>query len=147
MPTIFDLLEKDHQKVKELFTQIEDSDEGDAETREKLFAQIKQELEVHTKFEEESFYPLAREKTGLADSIEDAYEEHAEAKTMLEELSEMESSEPEWMETISELADAIDHHVQDEESKLFPAARKAIDDRTAQDLAQQYQKMKQQAVA
>ncbi len=55
---IFDLLKKDHEKVKGLFKQI---------TRKKqqpdsVFPQIQQELEVHFHGEETLFYPFLRDQ-------------------------------------------------------------------------------------
>ena len=87
MPTIYDLLAEDHNKVKALLTKVQETSDGAGKTRDKLFAEIETDLEIHTEFEEKVFYPKARKATGMDDEVEDDLEEHAEAKAMLARLS------------------------------------------------------------
>jgi iron-sulfur cluster repair protein YtfE (RIC family) len=146
MPIIYDLLQQDHRKVASFLTQIQDSSEG-AQARNELFSQVKRELEIHTDFEEQVVYPALREATGKRDEIEEAYSEHTQVKQLLAELAEMEQSMPEWLDTCSELASAIQHHVKEEEQELFPAGRKSIDQATAEDMGREYQGIKERAAA
>jgi iron-sulfur cluster repair protein YtfE (RIC family) len=147
MPDIYDLLSKDHNKVKELLKKIKGVPDGDEKSRQALFSELKQELEIHTSFEEKVFYPEAKQKTGLDDVIQDAMEEHDEAKQLLEALADMEPTSPEWLETTEELAEALGHHIKDEEQKLFPAARKTIDPTEAEKLGRDYVEMKEKALS
>ena len=147
MSDIYELLSKDHNKVKELLEKIQSTPEGSGKARQKLFSELKHELEVHTGFEEKVFYPQAREKTGMDEKIEDALEEHDEAKQLLEALADMEPSSEEWMETIEELADALGHHIKDEEQELFPAARKKLDPTEADKMGREYMEMKKKALS
>ncbi len=145
MPNIFDMLMEDHGKVKTLLTKVQDTGDGAEKTRDKLFAEIEKDLEIHTEFEEEVFYPAARKATGMDDEIKDDLEEHAEAKELLGKLAKMNSTSAEWMETIKELTKAIEHHVKDEETKLFPAARKTMDGGEADKMGEKYKEMKAKA--
>lgn len=145
MPTIIDLLTEDHGKVKALLAQVQETGDGAGKTRDKLFAEIKKDLEIHADFEEQVFYPKALAATGMEDVIEDSLEEHAEAKELLSKLEAMNSTSKEWLSTIEELAEAVEHHAMDEEKKLFPKARKSLDEADAQDMAEQYLKAKQKA--
>ena len=43
-----------------------------------------------------------------------------------------------WTSKIKELNDAVTHHVQEEENKVFPAAQKVLSQDKAQEIAQQY---------
>ena len=147
MPDIYELLSKDHNKVKELLNKIQGTTDGAEKTRERLFSELKQELEIHTSFEEKVFYPEAKEKTGMDDEIRDAMEEHDEAKQLLEALADMEPTSAEWIETIEELAEALSHHIRDEEQQLFPAARKKIDPTEAEKLGRDYVEMKEKALS
>jgi iron-sulfur cluster repair protein YtfE (RIC family) len=144
MSDIYDLLSKDHNKVKELLDEIQSTSE---ETRPKLFSELKQELEIHTTFEEQVFYPQAREKTGMDEAIEEALDEHDEAKQLLEALAGMEPTSEEWMETIGELSDALSHHIKEEEQELFPAARKKVDPTEADKMGREYMDMKKKALS
>ncbi len=145
MPTIFDLLTEDHGKVKGLLAQLQETGDGAGTTRDKLFAEIKKDLEIHAEFEEQVFYPKARATTGMDDVIEDGLEEHSEAKELLSKLEAMNSTSKEWLNTIEELTEAVEHHAMDEEKKLFPKARKNMADADAQAMAEQYLKIKQKA--
>ncbi|MGZ8409513.1 MAG: hemerythrin domain-containing protein [Hyphomicrobium sp.] len=147
MSDIYELLSKDHNKAKELIEKIQSTPEGSEKERQKLFLELKQELEVHTSFEENVFYPQAREKTGMDEKVEDALEEHDEAKQLLEALADMDPSSEEWMETIEELADALGHHIKDEEQELFPAARKKLDPTEADKMGREYMEMKKKALS
>jgi hemerythrin-like domain-containing protein len=145
MPTIYDLLTEDHNKVKSLLAKIQETGGSAEKTRDKLFAEVEKDLEIHTEFEEEVFYPAARKATGMDDEIEDDLEEHAEAKELLSKLASMKSTSEEWMETIEELTEALNHHIKDEETKLFPAARKAMDGGQAERMGERYQKSKEKS--
>jgi len=147
MPTIFDLLTEDHNKVKGLLAQLQETGDGAGKTRDKLFAEIKKDLDIHAEFEEQVFYPKARAATGMDDVIEDGLEEHSEAKELLSKLKTMNSTSAEWLDTVEELTEAVEHHAMDEEKKLFPKARKIMDDADAQSMAEEYLKIKQKALA
>ncbi|MBK8906420.1 MAG: hemerythrin domain-containing protein [Rhodospirillales bacterium] len=139
MNTIFDLLEADHREVKQLMKKAEDDPS--------LMAKIEQELDVHTRFEEEIFYVEAEAVTGMKEEIQDDLEEHQEAKEMLEKLSKLKAGGKEWTSALRELADALDHHIKDEETKLFPEARKKIDVIRSEEMTEQYMVMKEKAKA
>lgn len=145
MSDIYDLLVNDHNKVKDLLTKIQSTDSE--ETRQKLFSEVKQELEIHTTFEENVFYPQAREKTGMDEAIEEALDEHDEAKQLLEALAGMEPTSEEWMETIDDLSDALSHHIKEEEQELFPAARKKVAPTEADKMGREYMDMKKKALS
>jgi iron-sulfur cluster repair protein YtfE (RIC family) len=147
MPDIYELLSKDHKKVKELLNKIQGTTDGAEKTRERLFSELKQELEIHTSFEERVFYPEAKEKTGMDDVIRDAMEEHDEAKQLLEALVEMDPTSEEWMETVQELSEALSHHIKDEEQELFPVARKKLDPTEADKMGREYLEMKKKELS
>jgi iron-sulfur cluster repair protein YtfE (RIC family) len=147
MPDIYELLSKDHNKVKELLNKIQGTTDGAEKTRERLFSELKQELEIHTSFEERVFYPEAKEKTGMDDVIRDAMEEHDEAKQLLEALAEMDPTSEEWMETVQELSEALSHHIKDEEQELFPVARKKLDPTEADKMGREYLEMKKKELS
>ena len=147
MSDIYELLSKDHNKVKELLNEIQSTTDDAEKTRLKLFSELKQELEVHTSFEEKVFYPEAKDKTGMEDVIRDAMEEHDEAKQLLEALAEMEPTSAEWMETVKELSEVLGHHIKDEEQELFPASRKKLDPAQADKMGKDYVEMKRKELS
>lgn len=146
MPSIYDMLHQDHDKVKHALNRILDTTDGAEKTREKLFGEIKQDLEIHTRFEEEVFYPQFRKAKAdeeAEEEVDDALEEHDEAKSMLEELSAMDKTSEEFVEKVKELKQALEHHISDEEDEMFPQARETLDESKALEMGDRYQQMKQ----
>jgi len=147
MTTIIELLEEDHQQVKSLLDDIKSTGDDAVRSRRDKFKQIQEALEIHTRFEEEKFYPRARALTGMDEEVDDDLEEHDEAKRMLDEISETDPGDAEWMEMIEELDEALRHHISDEEEQLFPATRQAMETEEAETLGKEYARMKKRASA
>ena len=115
------LLEADHREVEALFDQYEaaqdDSDKG------AIAAQICLALKVHAQIEEELFYPPARDKTGDADLVDEAIVEHMGAKTLIAQIEAMQPGQPLYDAKVKVLSEQVRHHVEEEESELFPEVR------------------------
>lgn len=113
------LLEADHEEVEMLFEQYEAA--NDDHTRAFTAEEICKCLTVHATIEEELFYPEARQVLDQSDQylLDDAEQEHAEAKKMIAKIKTL-STGDELDKCIEELKKAIEHHVSDEEDKLFP---------------------------
>src|SRR4030095_4431088 len=91
----------------------------------KIARQICQELTIHTQIEEEIFYPAAHEWLKEPDLIDEATVEHATAKELIAQIKSMKGSEPLYDAKVKVLSAYIDHHVKEEETEIFPQARKA----------------------
>jgi hemerythrin superfamily protein len=115
------LLETDHREVEGLFERYEGAD-SDAE-KAALAAQICLALKVHAQIEEELFYPPAREKTGDADLVDEAVVEHMGAKTLIAQIEAMTPGQPLYDAKVKVLSEQIRHHVEEEETELFPEVR------------------------
>ena len=66
---VFDMLKKDHQKVKDLFEQFEDAEDG--RTKQRIMQEAIQELEVHARLEESLIYPAIRKEIDDEDVMDD----------------------------------------------------------------------------
>jgi len=116
------LLTGDHERVSDLFDAFDDASTGDKTA---LARQICQELKIHAQIEEEIFYPAAREAIDEEDLVDDAIEEHAEAKQLIAQIEAVGSRGDELEELVQQLREAIEHHVEEEEAELFPQVRSA----------------------
>lgn len=119
----FSLLKADHQKVAELFEQLESAG-GQGKLR--VFEQIKTELELHTHIEEKIFYPAVEKPEETHDLTLEAYEEHDAVKQLLRELSRARTANAEWQAKAKMLQENVEHHVEEEENELFPKAESAL---------------------
>lgn len=144
MAHITDKLHEDHQKVEQLFKKLLDTSDGAEKTRRDLCQKLKEELLAHAEFEEEVFYPTVRERDGVDKQVEHSIEEHQEVKTMLQEIEAMDTTSPEFLDKITELQAAVQEHVDEEESELFPAARKVIEKQEGEEMSRQHDEMVRQ---
>jgi iron-sulfur cluster repair protein YtfE (RIC family) len=126
------LLTADHDKVKQLFREYERLQNiGDISLKADLAMQICMEFEIHSMLEEEIFYPAVRSETGDAKMVQDAIQEHAEAKELVARIQGLPGDDPDLDSTIALLRRSIEHHVAEEERDMFPKARQGDVDLTA----------------
>ena len=120
-----ELLKQDHQKVKELFKQGQQTE--DKKQQKQIFKEIKAELETHARIEETIFYPAMQEHDELKDMVLESLEEHKQLKTVLRELGKLAASSERFKPKFKVLMDDVKHHAEEEEEgKMFPKIRKLI---------------------
>jgi len=114
---VTELLQHDHRTVEGLFSQYK-STQDDA-----IVEQICQELERHATVEEEIVYPRLAE---IDPELEQhAEEEHATAKEL---IAQIRSQPGDAARLVEQLQQSVQHHVEEEESKAFPALRQRLGD-------------------
>ena len=136
---IYDLLTQQHREVADIFKKIRSSLDSDKEKIPELFEKLKVELTSHLKSEQEVFYKplrvLTKEPQGRKLSWE-GDEEHHVICLLLNELARTDLESEEWAAKIKVLNEIVDHHVKEEESETFAAARKTFDRDEAEQIAQ-----------
>jgi hemerythrin superfamily protein len=136
-----ELLKQDHQNVKELFKQGQETD--DKKRQRQIFKAIKSELETHARIEETVFYPAMEEHEELKDMVLESLEEHKQMKTVLRELARLSTSSERFKPKFKVLKDNVEHHaVEEEEGKMFPKIRKLINRNELEELGQELQAAK-----
>ena len=88
--------------------------------------QICDELDRHATGEEKAVYPaIASDVPGGEQMAKEGVEEHKEARQLIGRIRQ--TSDPNHLaELVEELKEAIQHHVQEEESEILPKTRKAL---------------------
>ena len=123
------LLKEDHKKVRGLLGRLEASSVRAAGRREELVQTIERELKIHSKIEEEIFYPAFREAAKKHDDkklYHEAIEEHHVVDTVLAELKDAEPASEPFAAKAKVLKDLVEHHAEEEETEMFPRARKLM---------------------
>ena len=123
------LLKDDHQQVRALLGELEETTENAVGKREKLLATIEQELTVHTRIEEEIFYPAFREAARKKDDGKlyfEALEEHHVVDMVLPEIKSTSVESEQFAAKAKVLKDLVEHHAEEEETAMFPRARKLM---------------------
>ena len=138
------LLKQDHKTVEKLFKQFEKTT-APAEQR-KLAERIVKELSVHAAIEEMVFYPAVRERVPEAeDTVLESLEEHHVVKWVLSELDDMKPDHERFKAKMTVMIESVRHHVEEEESELFPEVRKVIKRKELTELAEALDKAKKTA--
>ena len=124
-PEPIEMLLEDHRKVQKMFKQFEKMKEGDEQEKAELVRTICSELTVHAQIEEEIFYPALRRAIDAPELLDEAQAEHQEAKEMIAAIEAMPGADAAMDDLVAKLAAAIEHHVKEERTQLFPKARSA----------------------
>jgi hypothetical protein len=128
-PEALAFLMKQHREVEGYFDAYENA-ETDAEKLE-LSEKISLALAVHAKIEEELLYPAAHDSIEDEDLVDEAQVEHATAKDLIAQIESMSVDEPLFDAKVKVLGEYIAHHVEEEETELFPEIKKSDMDLTA----------------
>lgn len=133
------VLKEDHEKVKELLSQLERTTTRSAGKRGTLLEKIAQEVRVHARIEEEIFYPAFSEAGESSDDEKIGYEakeEHGLVDIVLPELEATDASTELFSARAKVLKDLIEHHIREEERSMFPRAKKLIERERMMELAE-----------
>jgi hemerythrin superfamily protein len=139
------ILVDDHKKVKGLFEKFDALSDRSTANKKKVSDQICRELTVHTEIEEQLFYPAVRGPIKDGDMMDEAIVEHASAKELISEIRDMDPGDDLYDAKIKVLSEQIEHHVEEEETEMFPEVRKSKIDLVA--LGEQMGLLKQQLEA
>ncbi|ALP66455.1 MULTISPECIES: hemerythrin domain-containing protein [Paraburkholderia] len=122
-----ELLEADHRVAKQLFDAFEKAGDSDLEAKGTLARRACEVLTVHTMIEENILYPAAHKALGKDDEIDvdEAYVEHFLAKTLIEKFDTLKPGDHGFDATFKVLSEMVLHHIEEEESSLFPELRES----------------------
>ncbi|AZF21916.1 hemerythrin domain-containing protein [Pseudomonas sp. R3-52-08] len=140
-----DLLKADHERVKTLLTQLSESTERGVKKRTELLAKLEMEITVHTKLEEEILYPAFREAGGKEQDImyHEAKEEHRTVDSLvLPDLKQTDPSSTEFSGRVKVVKELLEHHIEEEETEMFPQAKKLLGKAKLDELGEQMEAMK-----
>ena len=142
-----ELLDADHVAVKHLFVEYARlAVAGDPAGERQAYAQkICSELTVHAQIEEEIFYPALRRAIDAPELLDEAQAEHQDAREMIAQIEAMAAPDAAMDDLVAKLAAAIEHHVKEERTLLFPKARASTVDLAA--LGQQLRQRQQELEA
>lgn len=113
-PTL--LLKADHRHVERLMQDIEQAEPAE---RAPLVDELATALAAHMQLEEDVLYPVIAEALGEKEA-KSADSEHELAKVGLSKVIELSPDGPGFVAALDMLRAGITHHVQEEESSIFP---------------------------
>lgn len=113
------LLRDDHRKVKDLFRQFAEAEDGS--TKKAIVDEAVAELMIHAQLEEEVFYPAMR-REGMTELVNHSEEEHHAAEIIMEDLIGTDARGTQLQARFQVLVDIVNEHITEEESQIFPRA-------------------------
>lgn len=136
MPTASELIKRDHRHVEDLFTKYEQSNDSN------VLTDICHELDVHTAMEETVVYPVIQSDVPDGQSMmSEATEEHKEARQLIGRIRNT-SDEQHLSQLASELKQAVEHHVREEEDEVLPKTEQALGTARMEELGTQVEEFK-----
>lgn len=144
---IFDVISSDHEKVKKILEQMEQTTSRAAKKRETLLEHLNKDLLPHMYAEEQFFYQILLDESSDKEVAYEALEEHRAAKAVLMDLEEAPADDPRWSARLKVLKELIEHHIEEEETTVFDVARSLMDEERATDAAHHFRELKKEAPA
>lgn len=140
-----DLLKADHEKVKAILTQLSESTDRAVKKRTDLLDKLEMEISIHTQLEEQILYP-AFKAAGGKDEAEMYYEAKEEHRTVdslvLPDLKATDPTTPEFAGRVKVVKELLEHHIEEEETDMFPKAKKLLGKSKLDQLGEQMLELK-----
>jgi hemerythrin-like domain-containing protein len=151
MADVFDVLGGDHAVVKRMLGALELSPDNSTGATEAVVAARKAAAEqlivdcaAHEAAEEQYFWPIVRERLPSGNDLADqAVEQEAQAKQILNELHKLGGPKHEFDALIDTFIPACRAHIEFEETRAWPGLRKALSPDESQELGKKITKVKE----
>lgn len=135
-----DMLIEDHERVKDLLTRLTESTERAVKTRSELLQKLDMEVTIHTELEEQILYPAYKEAGGKEElkMYYEAKEEHRAVDSLV--LPDLKATDPATVQfsgRVKVCKELLEHHIEEEESEMFPQARELFDEARLEEMGEQ----------
>ena len=135
---IFQALLQSHERQRAQCQRVLDGI-GDPDERSKAFDELKTEMAAHETAEERAFYVPLIEHDEAVEAARHGIAEHHEMDEMVVDVEKCEAGSAEWLEAMGKLVHKVHHHLDEEEQKFFPQAKKVLAVEQQQELGALYQ--------
>lgn len=141
-----EILTKDHREALSLIAKLENaSDDGNSASDKETFDKLKAALELHVREEEEIYYPALARHEEFSDLMEENVPEHRMVQANLAQMSALEPSSKEFQEVLAETKTALEAHMENEETDVFPKAEEVLGRDKIEALGNEIEKLKSEA--
>ncbi|GAA2203805.1 hemerythrin domain-containing protein [Nonomuraea monospora] len=132
---VITLITQDHRVVEGIFDKLKKG-QGDQRA---LVHELHALLIAHARAEEDRVYP------GI--DAHHSVEEHKEAEVLLDSLVRAQPGTAEFAKALDDLIESINHHVEEEETKLLPSLKKSADAKELERLGKAFQQRRAEELA
>ena len=131
-------LKDDHGIIRKLFRDAVETPDLPIEDRKLVFVELRARLLAHAEAEERALYGPLEEAHQLHAEVMEGREEHRVCSLLLDELSQAALEDDVWTAKLKVLKDLMTHHLDEEESELFPNAKRVFQKDQAKFLGEVY---------
>jgi hemerythrin-like domain-containing protein len=136
------LLKEDHDRVKKMLAEGEQTTERAEKTRTDLYTRLKSDLQIHERMEEEILYPALKEQPKSEDIAYEGFEEHHVVDEIFAELEQTPVDSPEWTAKFKVAKENLEHHIEEEEGEMFRVTRQLFSDDELEQMGMRMQEIK-----
>lgn len=141
MTDIFSILKSDHDLHRAMLAKIAETS-GDTPERRDLFEAFRIEVTAHAAAEEQSLYATMLGDPELQDDGRHSVAEHKEIDDMLGELQDTDMATGAWLIKFKDMRHRYEHHIEEEEEEMFPAAQEQFSKAKAKELGAKFDRRK-----
>ena len=137
---VIDIIKQDHDKALDALDDVKEASKSKSRDINQSWSNVKNLLCGHMHAEEAVVYPVLKEFE--KDDILEAIEEHNLAKILIEQMNDMSKNDDVWAAKLNVLTESIEHHIEEEEEKILPAADKQLSKDELKDLGKRFEDAK-----
>ncbi|MDB4941582.1 MAG: Hemerythrin cation binding domain protein [Labilithrix sp.] len=142
MTTIYEALSQEHREFERLLDELLATSKAGDDRWKSTLDTLRRGVIAHAHAEEAVFYNALREMDEANGLVMHSYGEHAMAETEMRTLGAAKLIDTTWVSLVEKLKKDLTHHIQEEESKVFDAARKVLTEEEAHQIGAAFVKMK-----
>lgn len=136
------LLETDHRRFEELLKRGEETTERAVKGRARLLKTLRVALDMHELIEEKILYPALEPHAEARAIVLEGQQEHHVADLLVQELRTLAKDDERWGAKFKVLKESLEHHIEEEEKRMFPTARGVMSREELLDLGARMKAMK-----
>jgi hemerythrin superfamily protein len=139
---IYDVLSRDHREFERLLDRLLAASKAGDDSWKTTLDQLRQGVVAHSHAEEAVLYNALREADQAKGLVMHSYAEHAKADTEMRALGAAKVIDRTWTSMVEKLRDDLRHHIQEEETKVFAAARQIFTEQEAEQIGVAFERLK-----
>jgi hemerythrin superfamily protein len=141
---IYDALSKDHREIERLLDRLDETSKAGDDSWKGVLDELRRNLIAHAHAEEAVFYNALREADQAKGAVLHSYAEHAAAEGEVRALGAAKLLDANSRTLVEKLRKDLLHHIEEEESRVYEAARQVFNDEEATQIGAAFEKMKEE---
>jgi len=143
---IYEALSQDHRHFESLLDDLVAASKAGDEQWKNILDQLRRDVIAHAHAEEAVFYNALREADASKGLVAHSYAEHAMAEGEIRTLGVAKMIDTTWSSLAEKLSKDLRHHIQEEESHVYDAARKVFNTEEAKQIGAAFKRMKRETM-